>query len=111
MPRGIGYGELSDGSGNPTPRAMQVARQFFQPPKTLPAQASPTARSRAFGQQGAEKRKQPQVTDRLTTRDSIPLSQTSQSFLGMPDVLSFSQTPVGKAMLNRVLARRSQRGV
>ena len=94
MPRGIGYGEMSDGSGNPTPRAMQVARQFFQPPRPAPAQ-----------------RKQPQVKDRLTTLDSTPLSQTSQSFLGMPDVLSFSQTPVGKAMLNRVLARRSQRGV
>ena len=101
---------MLDQWGGPTPRSMQVARQFFQPPRTLPTQASPVARSRAFGQQGAEKRKQPQVKDRLTTLDSIPLSQTSQNFLGMPDVLSFSQTPVGKAMLNRVLARRSQRG-
>jgi len=100
---------------HPTEEAMTITRKFLggepQGGQQLPSQASPSAQSRAFGQQGARKRPR---GGGLVTPGPIqpdPAQPLSSRLLDMPGPVGFSQTPQGRSILQRILGERFGRRI
>lgn len=84
----------------------------------LPPQASPVARSRAFGRQGARQRRRPggDLIEPFPIGPSTPpvvpgtrSGSLSDDFFDLPGPVSFSRTPQGRAILQRILSLRGLR--
>lgn len=75
--------------------------------RTLPGQAAPIAGQRAFGQQGAQRRRQPvQSVQPIQPGTPAPLSNR---FFNLPGPVDFAQTPQGRAILQRILGGTGRR--
>ena len=83
--------------------------------RQLPRQATPIAGQRAFGQQGARRRRGGDLAEPLVGRvPSIPVSppegaSLSDSFFNLSGPVGFSRTPQGRALLQRILSLRGLR--
>jgi len=79
----------------------------------LPPQASPVARSRAFGRQGARQRPDGDLEPfPIGPPPVVPGTRSgslSDDFFDLPGPVSFSRTPQGRAILQRILSLRGLR--
>ncbi|KKL58975.1 hypothetical protein LCGC14_2219990 [marine sediment metagenome] len=114
------------------PEALDITRQFLGgelPPRRLdggnirrlPPQASPVARSRAFGQQGTRRRRDGgdlisplligPYAPYIPPTDVAPdrTGSLAENFLNLPGPVGFAQTPQGRAILQRILSLRGTR--
>ena len=112
---------------HPTEEILNITRKFLggelgasgQSPEgqkqRLPSQAAPIARERAFGQQGARRRRDGgdlisplpigPYAPYIPPTDVAPdrTGSLSENFLNLPGPVGFAQTPQGRAILQRIL--------
>lgn len=88
-------GEL--GTPGQVPGGDQASSILPQQQTGLPGRAAPVAGQRAFGRQGALRRRVP------AARPAAPGVSLSNRFLDLPGPVSFAQTPQGQAILQRIL--------
>jgi len=96
---------------HPTEEAMTITRKFLGGEPGLPDQSSGVAQGRAFGQQGQRKRRQ---GDGGIISPSTPPptgGSLSNSLFDLPGPVGFSQTPQGRAILQRILGERFGRRI
>ena len=96
---------VADG-GRAIPPAQPPLRQFVGPSgRGLPSQASAQARSRFGGQQGAVRRR-PGGAQNIPAFEGRSLADR---FLNLPEPVSFSRTPQGRRLMDRILGLRGVR--
>ncbi len=89
-------------------------------PSRLPSQAAPIAGRRAFGAQGARRRKgadliEPMIVPPYVPPGNIdpnqqpPESSLGEQFFNLPGPVGFARTPQGQAMLQRILGSVGRR--
>ena len=103
---------------HPTEEILNITRKFLggevgtpgQPPggQQLPGQAAPIAGQRAFGQQGARRRRQPiqgvpESPGDFGPGNVVAPASLSDRFFDLPGPVGFAQTPQGRAILQRIL--------
>ena len=110
---------LVEAGGALSPDNLDITRQFLGG-RQLPGQASDTARSRAFGQQGLARRNRTGAVAPIVQEDEriIPSSQPplrdrvgslSDRFFNLPSPVDFARTPQGSALMKRILQLRGLR--
>ena len=99
---------LVEAGGALSPDSLDITRQFLGGGQ-LPSQASDTARSRAFGQQGLARRNRTGAVAPIVQPDERTGGSLSDRFFNLPSPVDFARTPQGSALMRRVLQLRGLR--